>query len=186
MATTTRYGTVGLDVGAFGRWTRLVLAFLLLASIAAQVIDDLAGSGEPVEFYAGVAAYVAAVSVAYIGAYWLLGRRLLARKNAWINTAIFVGPAFLVGFWEVLVRPWASFSLPADLVMAAGIYYGLSLILQWRIRYGGCEVVALPILLTGLRYQTYCIPLIALDAVEKRVVDRSARAAGVEQDAEPV
>ena len=45
-------------------------------------------------------------------------------------------------------------------------------ILQWKIRYGGCEVVALPIILSRRRYTTYCIPLIALNAVEKVVVER--------------
>jgi len=40
-----------------------------------------------------------------------------------------------------------------------------------RIGYGGCEVVTLPILLLRKRYPTYCIPLVALDAVEKVVMD---------------
>jgi hypothetical protein len=51
-------------------------------------------------------------------------------------------------------------------------YIGLSFLLQWRLNYGGCEVVSLPILLFRKRYPTYCIPLVVLDAVEKAVVDR--------------
>ena len=56
-----------------------------------------------------------------------------------------------------------------------GVYIVLSFILQWRIKYGGCEVVALPIILFKKRYTTYCMPLVALDAVEKRVMDTLAK-----------
>ena len=42
----------------------------------------------------------------------------------------------------------------------------------WRLNYGGCEVVSVPILLFRKRYPTYCIPLVALDAVEKAIVER--------------
>ena len=54
------------------------------------------------------------------------------------------------------------------------IYVGISSILQWRIRYGGCEVVSMPIILLRRRYVTYCIPLVALDAMEKKVVNSRA------------
>ena len=61
-----------------------------------------------------------------------------------------------------------AFLLP----LAMSVYIGLSFILQWKMRYGGCEVVALSIILSRRRYTTYCIPLIALDAVEKVVIER--------------
>ena len=44
-------------------------------------------------------------------------------------------------------------------------------ILQWRIKYGGCEVVSIPIIIFRKRYPTFCIPLVALDALEKAVVE---------------
>ena len=56
-----------------------------------------------------------------------------------------------------------------------GVDIGASFILQWRIKYGGCEVVALPVVLFKKRYTTYCVPLVALDVVEKQIVDRLAR-----------
>lgn len=31
-------------------------------------------------------------------------------------------------------------------------YIGISMILQWRIKYGGCEVIAIPIILFKRRY----------------------------------
>jgi hypothetical protein len=50
------------------------------------------------------------------------------------------------------------------------VYVGISLLLQWKIKYGGCEVVSLPIILFKRRYVTYCIPLVAVDAMEKGFV----------------
>ena len=168
------YGTLGLDVGVVGRWSRLALGILLLAPIAVQVAADLDGDGEPLGFYLRVTAYAVAIAAAYVLAYRALGRTVLERANAWVNTLIFVGPAFTSAWWNVLVAPWSGLELPGDFVMAAGLYVGLSFLLQWRIRHGGCEVVSLPILVTGERYQTYCIPIVAADAVEQRIVDRRA------------
>jgi hypothetical protein len=39
------------------------------------------------------------------------------------------------------------------------------------MRYGGCEVVAVPSLLFGKRYVVYC-PYNVIDVVEKAVLDR--------------
>ena len=89
---TGRFGRLGLDVGVFGRWSRLIWGVAILLPLAFGAVRDLQKA--------------------------------------------------------------------------------LSFILQRRIRYGGCEVVALPILLSKRRYTTYCIPLVALDAVEKVVVER--------------
>ena len=50
------------------------------------------------------------------------------------------------------------------------VYVGISLLLQWKIKYGGCEVVSLPTILFKRRYVTYCIPLVAVDATEKELV----------------
>ena len=88
---------------------------------------------------------------------------------------IFVGPAFLVGWWPIIIAPFVGTELPSAFLVAMGGYIGLSFILQWRIKYGGCEVVALPIVLFRNRYTTYCIPLVALDAAEKVVVDALAK-----------
>lgn len=171
----SRYGTLGLDVGIVGRWSRLGWGILILLPITVNVIFNLESLTESLGFYALVAVYLISIVVAYTFVYWFLGERLFARANPWINTTILVGPAFLVAWWELLVRPFTGISLPLELSLAMGLYIGISFILQWRIAYGGCEVVAVPILLFKRRYTTYCIPLVALDAVEKAVVDRSAK-----------
>ena len=55
--------------------------------------------------------------------------------------------------------------------LAFGLYVGISFLLQWKIRYGGCDVVALPIMLRKRGYTTYCIPPVVLDAVGKPVME---------------
>ena len=53
----------------------------------------------------------------------------------------------MVAFWNITIGLLTEFSLPLAFVIAMGIYIGISFILQWKIEYGGCEVVAVPILL---------------------------------------
>ena len=168
----SRFGTLGLDVGVFGRWSRLVWGLMLLAPIVFAVItSDRLDSGE---FYLQATLYLVGITAAYVLVYWAFGERFFATANPWVNTAIFVGPAFTVGWWPILVAPATGVELPEALVLAMGVYIGVSFILQWRIGYGGCEVVSIPIILLRRRYVTYCIPLIALDAVEKKIVDSHA------------
>jgi len=113
------------------------------------------------------------ITVAYTTVYLYLGERLFATANPWLDTAILVGPAFVTAWWQFAIGPITAIRLPTGLSLAMGLYVGISLILQWHIRYGGCEVVAIPILLFKKRYITYCIPLVAADAVEKAIVDRT-------------
>ncbi|MCH7901403.1 MAG: hypothetical protein IH818_10900 [Acidobacteria bacterium] len=171
-ASRSRFGTLGLDVGVFGRWSRLAWGVLLLIPIAyAVVTSDLLDSGA---FYLQAVLYLVGITAAYVLVYWAFGERFFASANPWVNTAIFVGPAFAVGWWPILVAPVTGVELPEALVLAMGVYIGVSFILQWRIGYGGCEVVSIPIILLRRRYVTYCIPLVALDAVEKKIVDSHA------------
>lgn len=168
----SRFGTLGLDVGVFGRWSRLVWGLLLLAPIVFAVItSDRLDSGE---FYLQATLYLVGITAVYVLVYWAFGERFFATANPWVNTAIFVGPAFTVGWWPILIEPATGVELPEALILAMGVYIGVSFILQWRIGYGGCEVVSIPIILLRRRYVTYCIPLIALDAVEKKIVDSHA------------
>lgn len=168
----SRFGTLGLDVGVFGRWSRLVWGLMLLAPIVFVVTtSDRLDSGE---FYLQATLYLVGITAAYVLVYWAFGERFFATANPWVNTAIFVGPAFTVGWWPILIEPATGVELPEALILAMGVYIGVSFILQWRIGYGGCEVVSIPIILLRRRYVTYCIPLIALDAVEKKIVDSHA------------
>ena len=168
----SKYGTVGLNVGGIGRWSRLIFGLLILLPLAASIIQDFSQRGLSVAFYGLTTLYFIIIVVAYSGVYWFLGERLFAQANPWLNTLILVGPAFVVAWWDFLVFPFTGIRLPGALQLAMGFYVGLSFILQWRIKYGGCEVVSIPILLFKKRYTTYCIPIVAMDAVEKVVIDR--------------
>ena len=177
----SKYGTLGLDVGVIGRWSRLIWGLFILLPLAFSISQSFGSSNpelnitgeyysfsDPVNFYTLTVFYFITILVAYTAVYWYLGDRFLKRTNAWINTLIFVGPAFLVAW-----LPIAGVALPVTLRLAMLLYIGISFIIQWKIKYGGCEVVSVPILLFKKRYETYCIPLVAIDAVEKAIVDRN-------------
>ncbi len=172
MSGVRKFGKLGLDVGIFGRWSRLLWGAAILLPLAFGGVQDLQNSGSSLSFYGLAGVYVVGISAAYVAVYWAFGERVFARANPWVNTAIFVGPAFVVAWWDLLIGPSTGLSLPTALPLAASVYIGISFILQWKIKYGGCEVVALPIILSKRRYTTYCLPLVALDAVEKVVVER--------------
>ncbi len=172
---TSKFGRLGLEVGIFGRWSRLLWGIAFLLPLAVSGVQDLQGSESSLSFYGLAGLYFLAIGAAYILVYWSLGERIFARANPWFNTAVFVGPAFASAWWEILIQPSTGIGLPSSFPFAMSAYIGISFTLQWKIRYGGCEVVALPIILSKRRYTTYCIPLVALDAVEKAVVDRMAQ-----------
>lgn len=173
----SKYGTLGLDVGTFGRWSRLVWGLLILTPITIDLLLNFSPTEGSIRFYGFFLIYFASILVAYSLVYWFLGERFLVRANPWVNTVLFVGPALLVAWWDLLVAPFTGLHLPQPLVLAMAVYIAISLILQWRIKYGGCEVVSIPILLFHRRYPSYCIPLVAIDAVEKVVVDSRAKRA---------
>ena len=169
---TGKFGKLGLDVGLFGRWSRLLWGVAILLPVAVGAVRDLQGSGSSLSFYGLAGAYFLGIAAAYVLVYRSFGERFFARANPWVNTAVFVGPAFVGAWWELLFQPLTGLALPSALPLAMSAYIGISFILQWKIRYGGCEVVALPILLSKRRHTTYCLPLVAVDAIEKVVVDR--------------
>lgn len=175
--TTSKYGTVGLHVGGVGRWSRLIFGLLILLPLVISIIQDFRQRGLSMTFYGLTALYFVIIVVVYSGVYWLLGERLFAKVNPWLNTLILVGPAIAVAWWDFLVSPFINFRLPGALQLAMGLYIGISLLLQWRIKYGGCEVVSIPILLFKKRYTIYCIPIVAMDAIEKVVIDKTGKSA---------
>ena len=174
MTASSKFGTLGLNIGAAGIVFRVLLALLYLISIPLEVLNRVNLSSLP-PFLAFVAIYFGGIAAAYTLTYYLLGDRLSG--SAWVNTAIFVGPAWLVLAWNPVLGALTGLVLPAAFNVGMGVYIGISFILQAKMRYGGCEVVAVPILLVKRRYPTYCIPLVAVDAVEKAVVDRRAKSA---------
>ncbi|MGH2356370.1 MAG: DUF6410 domain-containing protein, partial [Chloroflexota bacterium] len=118
----------------------------------ASTIIGLDEAADPTAFLLQAVAYLAAITLAYVAAYWLLGERLFARAMPWLNTLILVGPALLIGYWNLTLGYALGRELPAPLVLAMLTYISISFVVQAVIGYGGCEVVALPILVFRRRY----------------------------------
>ena len=95
---TGRFGKLGLDVGVFGRWSRLLWGVAILLPVVVGAIQDLQGSGSSLSFYGLAGAYFLWIAALYVSVCRAFGERFLARANPWVNTAVFVGPAF-VGAW---------------------------------------------------------------------------------------
>ena len=167
----TTYGTVGYDVGSVGRWTRVGYGLLIALGASASTLLSSNFSRDVGPYVLGTVAFLAAITLAYLAIYGLLGERVFARANPWLNTFILVGPALLVGYWNLTLRNILGVSLPGPLTLAMLVYIGISLLVEARIGYGGCEVVALPILVFRRRYVTYCVPIVLLDASERGWVD---------------
>ena len=95
-----KFGKVGLDVGKFGRWSRLLWGTALLLPLLVGAIQDLQGSGHSLSFYGVTGFYFLGISAAYIFVYWSLGEQIFARANPWFNTAVSVLFSQLDGAWR--------------------------------------------------------------------------------------
>jgi mercuric ion transport protein len=158
MAAPSNFGAVGLDLGWFGRILRLLLGTAMVVGI----LYDLSTSNPPAIFLAEAAAYFVLSLAVYAIAFYALRDRILARMNPWVGTAILLTPVLVVLVFDLGPPPFQ---------IGINAYVGVSLILASFMRYGGCEVVAVPSLLFGKRYVVYC-PYNVIDVVEKAVVDR--------------
>lgn len=151
---------IGLGIGPVGRWFRLFLGAYLLVFL---VLNPLYLHPLPARTLATFAlmagAYFLLIAVIYFVVFFLLGEPVLSRLNPWAGTVVFVGIPTALALLGVF---------PPALQMAFGFYVGGSLILIFFMRYGGCEVVALPSLLLRRRFTVYC-PYNAIDAIERAV-----------------
>lgn len=153
----SKFGAVGLDLGLVGRIARLLLGTAMVGGI----LRDLATSNPSALFLAEAGAYFVLSLVIYTIAFYALRERILAHMNPWVGTAILLTPVLVVLMLDLG---------PPAFQIAINAYVGASLIVASFMRYGGCEVVAVPSLLFGKRYVVYC-PYNVIDVVEKAVVD---------------
>ena len=158
----SKFGTLGLDARLVGRWARLILGGIVpIANIVYQLV-----TGTPtLNFFGFTALYFVAIFAVYLGGHYFLGERLFAKVNPWITTLILVGPPVVV-----LILGLG----PSPFQMALALYISISLIFNFVMSYGGCEVAAIPSLILGRRYVVYC-PWNVVDVVEKVVVDRKKK-----------
>ena len=92
---TGRFGKLGLDVGLFGRWSRLLWGVAILLPVTFGAVRDLQGSGSSLSFYGLAGIYLLGIAAAYVLVYRAFGERFFAKANPWVSTAVFVGPAFV-------------------------------------------------------------------------------------------
>ena len=117
----------------------------------------------------------------YFAAYLLVIERV-KDKSPWIPTMIFVFPAmyfilngiivpFELSFGYLIGMPYVNHPIMLAMLM----YVGVSLVVQFLTKYGGCEVIAIQNLIYRKRCLSYCVPLLPLDMAEKAIVDALAR-----------
>ena len=183
----SNYGEVGVDVGSVGRWTRFVLGIVIILFVASDFF--------PVTHTHSTAAYLMmALSFAAIVGIYTLGHVLigdkLAGKSAWLGTLIFVVPAMFLLIAPAFDRSLQLgylLGLPAlnhPFQLALLSYIGISFFLQWRAKYGGCEVVTIPNFIFKKDYASYCVPLLPLDVMEKLIVEKVGKAREAENVAQ--
>lgn len=152
---------IGCGIGPVGRWFRLFLGvytliFLVLNRfylhpVALQVLPA---------FVLSVAGYLLLIVALHFGVFALWGESVASKLNPWARTAAYIG-IFPIVFAFLRI-------LPPALQEAMGLYWGISLILLFLMRYGGCELIALPALVLKRRFAVYC-PFNAIDAIERAV-----------------
>lgn len=154
--------TLGLDAGPIGRVSRLILGGLIPIY---SIIRLLLNSDLTLGFYAQAMLYFAAIFLVYLAAHYFLGERLLARINPWIGTLILVGPPSVALLFRLG---------PGSFQIALALYIAISLVLNFIMSYGGCEVMAFPSLIFRRRYVVYC-PWNVVDLADKVIEDSRAK-----------
>ena len=175
----TSYGEVGVNVGSVGRWTRFILGILVVAFVVTDFYPVT--HTHNATSYLMIALSFLGITTAYTLVHMLIGDKLSGR-SAWWGTFIFVVPVmFLLLAPEfdpsLQVGHWLNMpALNHPFMLALLLYIGISFFFQWRAKYGGCEVVAIPNFLFKKNYGSYCVPLLPLDAIEKMIVEKKAAA----------
>ena len=160
---------LGLDAGPIGRVSRLILGGLIPIY---SIIRLLLNTDPTLGYYAQATAYFAAIFLVYLAAHYFLGERLLARVNPWVGTIILVGPPSLALMLQLGPGPFQ---------LALGLYIAISLIFNFIMSYGGCEVMALPSLIFRRRYVVYC-PWNVVDLADKVIADNRAKSSATAAD----
>ena len=154
---------VGVEAGPCGRVFRLYLGLGILFFVAYRFLQSFISFGfAAVPPLLTVLGYFTVIVSAYLALYWVLLRTEVGRRNAWFNTVMIVGPPY-----ALFILHFTLYRM--DLVLfALLLYIGISLLFSYRIGYGGCEMITLPIMLFKKRCTTYCIPVVVVDLLDYR------------------
>ena len=159
MTSQTRF-TIGRDATTFGRWVRLISGLLLILYAGLSTISLT----NRVAVLPLLVSCLGILVVYFIG-YLALEKPLLARRNPWLNTLVFVVPALVIVFVPVF---------PLALRVGIILYWGVTAVLNSLMRYGGCEVLAVPMLIYKRRYDVYC-PANVFDVAEQAIAARRGK-----------
>ncbi len=158
--TTNSHFQIGDGVGLVGRWFRLFIgAYFVVFLVLNPILLHPIPRAELLALGGKVGLSLAAIVAIYFVVFYAIGELVLSRMNPWAGTLVFLGTPTLLFLLGVL---------PPATQVAMGLYISASLMLTFFMRYGGCEVVALPSVLLHRRYTMYC-PYNAVDAVERAV-----------------
>jgi hypothetical protein len=144
-------GTLGRNLGPAGAAVRLLGGGLLIAGTITYAADHQSAGA----ITAVLAAFALTVGF-YLAFFGALADRVLPRIDPWFATVLFLAP-----LWT---RQLAV--IPASIRNGMGLYVGVGLLVTVAIRYGGCEVVAIPSAVFRRRYTIYC-PYNVVDAAER-------------------
>jgi len=150
------------EVRIVGRSLRVIFGAVLAVGFSA---------GNPEIVFAETAALVvslAGVIIFYILYTILLADRVLAKVNPWLGALIMDWPLIVV--WGVIFGHVPG--IPPPLILAVLLYFGLSLVLSGVAKYGGCEVLAIPDIILGKRYNVACIMFSPIDWLENRIAKK--------------
>ncbi len=114
---------------------------------------------------------LAGVIIFYILYTILVGNRVLTKVNPWVGAVIMDWPLEVV--WVVVLGHLPG--IPPALILAVFLYFGLSLVISGLVKYGGCEVVTIPGLVMGKRYNVARIVFSPLDWLEDRLAKKIAK-----------
>lgn len=158
---------MGNDMGRYGAVYRLIFAVYFTAIF---ILKPLVLDPQPLDefwsFMGETAFWVVVVAAIYFVVFSALNGVVLERLNPWARTAIFLGTPTLLALMGLM---------PTPVSVGFGVYDSLSLFLAVKMRYGGCEVIALPTYILRRRYTMYC-GLNMFDLMERALVNgRGAR-----------
>ena len=180
----TTYGEVGVNVGHVGRWVRFILGIVVILFVTTDLFSST--HAHTLFFYLTMVISFLAIMTIFTSVHVLIGDKLVDKSSVWA-TLIFVVPTMFL-----LVAPfvnsnlqvgyWINFpELNHPFQMALIVYIGVSFFVQWRDKYGGCEVVSIPNLFFKKNYGSYCVPLLPLDLIEKLLIERTDKETGNNQ-----
>jgi uncharacterized protein DUF6410 len=148
-----------------GRILRVLFGVLLAVGFTVANSDILFGQTTAL----GIS--LAGVVIFYILYTILMGNRVLTKVNPWVGALIMDWPLLVIWIFVLGHLP----GIPPPLILAVFLYFGISLILSGIMKYGGCEVVAIPGLILRKRYNVACIMFSPIDWLEDKIVSKISK-----------